>query len=485
MGRKQVFHGFVIDGGKVRNTGDYDAIMEDSDDIVNLQGLTVLPGFIDAHTHLLNMGLNMINVDLSSIESFEEAKYYMSKKLESGETCKGWIIGTDFDETKWKKGKYPTKKELDEISTESPVVIIRVCTHLAVCNSKALEMIGEGENIDPKTGIIKEEQLWRLGEIIGITRADKKDAIRRAIQKAREMGITCAHEIVDREGWEAYKELNEDGDLNFRIRCYLRYNDLGDLEPSVVSPYLSLRGIKVFVDGSLGGRTAALEEDYEDDPGNRGILLLSQDELEDIIETAESRGFQVMAHAIGDRALTVLLDAFEAAATRTKELRHRIEHAEVLSEVNIRRIRDLNLILSVQPNFAYKWSRPRGMNERRLGKERLKMCNPYWDAQRALVKMAFGSDTMPLGPLFGVFSAVNHPMLEQRISTYNALQCYITNSAYVGLDESNQGNLSNGMDADFIVLSENPLESDDIQNIEVVMTVINGEVLYDGRDEEA
>ncbi len=480
MGRKRIFHGFVVADGKISNTGDYDSIM-DSQEIINLQGMTVLPGFVDGHTHLLNMGMNMVHINLSEIDSFDEASYYLTKRLESGDTYKGWLIGTDFDETKWKKVKRPSKNDLDGISTTTPIALIRICTHLAVCNSKALELLGEGENIDPETGIIKEEQLWHLDEVIGVNREDRKEGIKRAVERAQQLGVTCAHEIVDREGWEAYRELDREGALKLRVRCYIRYNELGDLEPIVESPYLSLKGVKVFVDGSLGGHTAALEEDYEDDPGNRGMLLLSQDELEEIIEVAEERGFQVMAHAIGDRALTVTLDAFETAATRTRELRHRIEHAEVLSDVNIRRIRDLNIILSVQPNFAYQWSQPRGMNERRLGPERLKMCNPYWNAQRSLIKMAFGSDTMPLGPLFGVFSAVNHPLLEQRISTYNALQCYITNSAYAGMDEEHLGQLSNGMAADFVVLSENPLESDDIGEIEVLMTVIGGDVVYDNR----
>lgn len=478
-GRKEIYHGFVVRNGKVCDVGDYDSIMEGGSKIINLQGLTVLPGFIDAHTHLLNMGLNMEHTDLSQAASFEEVKYYISKKVESGDTYKGWIIGIDFDESRWKMVEYPSKTDLDEISKDVPIVIKRICTHIAVCNSKALEHIGEGTNINTETGVIKEDRLWQMDSIIGITKEDKKEAIERGVKWAQQLGLTSIHEIVDRDGWEAYKELDEEGKLKLRVRCYIHHEEMGDLEPTVNSPFLALRGVKIFVDGSLGGRTAALEEDYEDDPGNRGMLINSKEDLEEIIEAAESRGFQIMAHAIGDRAISVLLDAFEVAATRTEELRHRIEHAEVLTEANIRRIRDLNLILSVQPNFAYTWSQPRGMNEKRLGPERLKNCNPYWDVQRALVKMAFGSDTMPLDPLFGVYSAVNHPLFEQRISTYNALQCYITNSAYAGRDEETLGKLIEGTEADFLVLSENPLESEDIKSITVVMSVINGEIVYD------
>ncbi len=458
--------------------------MDKSDETLNIQGSTVLPGFIDAHTHLVKLGLDMVNIDLSEASSFEEAKYYLSKelKIRAESNDDSWIVGINFDETKWKTDKLPDRNKLDEISSEVPIIIKRVCTHIAVANTAALGKMEEDVNINKDTGVLKEDPVWHLDKAIGITKEDRKQAILRAIKEAQSLGITCVHDIVDNEDWEAYKELDHEGLLDLRIRCYMRHNNIDNIEPVDRSPYLSLRGVKIFVDGSLGAHTAALEDDYADDPGNRGMLLLSQEEIEDIIEKAESKGLQVMAHAIGDRAISTLLEAFENASSRTRELRHRVEHAEVLSEKHIRRIRDLGLTLSVQPNFAYVWSQPGGMNERRLGPERFNNCNPYWDAQRALVKMAFGSDTMPIGPIFGVFSAVNHPILEQRISTYNALQCYTVNGAFIGNDEDDFGKIEDDMDADFVVLSENPLDSDNIEDIEIVMTVVNGDIVFDGRD---
>lgn len=275
--------------------------------------------------------------------------------------------------------------------------------------------------------------------------------------------------------------MEEEEGLDLRIRCYIYYDEVNEDEPVEISDFLSLEGLKVFADGSIGARTAALEEEYADDPGNRGILIHDQEELEKIIENGEKKGFQIMVHAIGDRAISTVINAFEESSTRASELRHRIEHAEMLWEENIRRVRDLNLILSAQPNFAYKWSKPGGMNDTRLGKKRLQNCNPYWDIQRSLVKMTFGSDCMPMDPLFGIYSAVNHPILEQRISTYNALQSYITNGAYAGKDENKFGKFKEGMSADFVVLSANPLESDNIKDIEVIMTVVDGKIVYDNR----
>ncbi|MFO7991010.1 MAG: amidohydrolase [Thermoplasmata archaeon] len=484
MGRSKNYHGFLVEDGIISSIGDYDTIMNDSDEKVNLSGATVLPGFVDAHTHLIGMGLNIDRVDLSEADSIEVLKFILEEELEK-QKGEDWLIGIDFDESGWKRGAgYPTKGLLDKISEDVPIIIKRVDGHVAVANSAALERIDvDDENIDVENGLLLEEAAFKLNEYVGITKEDRKKAIENAIERAHTLGVTSVHDIVDKEGWEAYEELSEEKDLDLRVRCYILEEDSEGYEPGNRGDYLALNGIKIFVDGSLGGHTAALEDDYSDDPGNNGMLLLEQEEIEEVIKDAEERGMQLMAHAIGDRAISTLLDAYESTAVRARELRHRIEHAEMLYEENIRRIRDLNIILSAQPNFAYKWSMPDGMNEKRLGKERLQKCNPFWDTQRSLVKMAFGSDTMPMSPLFGVFSAVNHPILEQRISAYNALQCYIKNSAYAGHDEKQFGVIEDGMKADFVVLSENPLDSENIHDIEVLMTVVNGKIVYDNRED--
>ncbi|MFW6040743.1 MAG: amidohydrolase [Thermoplasmatota archaeon] len=476
--RSKKYHGFLVENGKIVCLEDYDRIMEDSNEKINLQGYTVLPGFIDSHTHLMKMGFNMNRIDLSDTDSLEEAKYYLEKAV-NNKNEEDWIVGIDYDDSKWKKVISPTKEDLDEVSDEHPIVMIRVCGHVAIANSLALEQIDDDmDMVDFEKGIMKEEAVWNLDEIMKITKIDRINAIKRGMKKAHSLGVTGIHEIVDRKGWEAYKQLDKEGELNLRTRCYIHHEDADDLTPVTLSDFLSLRGVKFYADGSLGARTAALEEEYGDDSGNNGILLHSKEEMEKIINSAEEKDFQVMVHAIGDRAINTVLDAYESTAEKTKKLRHRIEHAEMLWGENIRRIRYLNLILSAQPNFAYKWSQPNGMNERRLGEERLQKCDPFWDAQRSLVKMTFGSDTMPMSPLFGVYSAVNHPILEQRISTYNALQSYITNGAYASRDEDKFGQLTEGRYADFVVLSENPLDADDLLDIEVKMTVINGEIVY-------
>ena len=482
--RKKRFHGFMVEDGKIACIDDFDRIMGRSEQLINLQGCTILPGFIDSHTHLLDMGLDMSRADLSEINSFIEAKYYLEKVAD--ETPAGeWIIATKFDETKWKKKGFPTKQDLDEISTEHCIVVKRVCGHLAVANTAALKKIDTSQDfVNMDTGLLKEDVLWSLDGLLCIDREKKEEALKKAMAKAHSLGITGVHEVMDRESWEIYESLDERGELKLRVRGYMMYEDSSGMEPVDKSEYLALRGVKIFVDGSLGGRTAALEEDYTDDPGNKGILLMDKREIEEVIMDAEQRGLQVMAHAIGDRAISTLISAYESAADNTKVLRHRIEHAEMLSQDYIRRIRDMGLVLSAQPNFAYIWSHSDGMNIKRLGEERLKKCDPFWDIQRSLVKMAFGSDCMPMSPIFGVFSAVNHPVLEQRISAYNSLQSYIKNSAFAGRDENTLGSLEEGKKADFVVLSEDPLETGDLRDIKVLMTVVNGEIVYDDRDNQ-
>ncbi len=472
----------MVEDGKVKYIDDFDRIMGGSEKKVDLGGNFVLPGFIDSHTQLVEEGLDMERVNLFEEETLESVQYYLEK--DASETPEGeWVVGVNFDESAWKSTGYPTKEDLDEVTEDHPLVIKRICGHLAVANSKALEMISEDwEKVNRDNGLLKENVVWNLDDIMSITKEEKIDAIKRAIKKVHSNGVTSVHDVVDLSDWEAYEELDEKEDLNLRVNCYLHYDESDGLSPKDVSEFLSLKGLKMYADGSIGARTAALHEEYADDEGNRGTLLLSREEMEEIIKNAEEQDFQMMTHAIGDRAISTVLDAFENASQRCEELRHRIEHAEMLWEDNIKRIRDLSMVLSTQPNYAYKWSSSTDMNEKRLGKERLKKCNPYWDIQRALIDMAFGSDNILLSPLFNIYCATNHPILNQRISTYNALKSYTSAGAFASRNEDSYGSFEEGKLADFVVLTENPLEAEDVRDIQVKMTVVGGNIVYDDRE---
>ncbi len=471
----------MVEDGRIKHIDDFDRIMGGSEKKIDLNGNFVLPGFVDSHTHLVEAGLNMKRVNLFEEGTLEGVQYYLEK--EASDTPEGeWVVGVNFDESGWKRTDYPTKEDLDEVTEEHPLIIKRICGHVAVANSNALNRISEDwKNVDREKGLLREDVVWNLDDIMSITKEEKIEAIKRVIKKVHSNGITSVHDIVDLSSWEAYKKLDENEDLNLRVNCYLYHDEAESMYPTEVSEFLSLNGLKMYADGSIGARTAALHEEYEDDPGNRGMLLLSRKEMEDIIKKAEKRDFQMMTHAIGDRAISTVLDAFENVSERCEELRHRIEHAEMLWEENIKKIRDLGMVVSTQPNYAYKWSSSTKMNEKRLGKERLKKCNPYWDIQRALIDMAFGSDNIFLSPLFNIYCAINHPILNQRISTYNALKSYISAGAYASRNEDRYGSFEDGKLADFVVLTENPLEANDVRDIEVKMTVVGGNIVYDAR----
>lgn len=474
----------MVEDGKITHIDDFDKIMGNAEEKIDLNGLFVLPGFIDSHTHLVEEGLNIDRVDLLEEETLEEAQYYLEKK--ASETPEGeWVVGYNFDESVWKTTEYPTKGDLDEVTEDHPLIIKRICGHVAVANSLALEKISEDwKRVNRENGLLREEVVWNLDEIMSVTKEEKIKAIKKAIKRFHINGITSVHDIVDRSDWEAYKEVDENERLDLRINCYIQHDESEGLSPKKVSEFLSLKGLKMYADGTIGARTAALHEEYTDDPGNRGLLLLSREEMEEIIEDAEERDFQLMTHAIGDRAISTVLDAFDNASERSEELRHRIEHAEMLWDDNIKRIRNLGLVLCTQPNYAYKWSCSNDMNENRLGKKRLEKCNPYWDIQRALIDMAFGSDNITLSPLFNIYCAINHPVLNQRISTYNALNSYIYTGSYASRSEESYGSFEEGKLADFVVLTENPLDAEDVRDIDVKMTVVGGKIVYDDREPE-
>ncbi|MBI1924874.1 amidohydrolase family protein [Candidatus Poribacteria bacterium] len=252
------------------------------------------------------------------------------------------------------------------------------------------------------------------------------------------------------------------------------------------SPYLKLGPIKLFADGSVGARTAALSHPYEDEPGHLGQLVWETEALHRVIASAHNAGLQIAVHALGDRGITATVDAFEAAfaANPRPNHRHRIEHCELLTPTLMERIADLGLIVSAQPNFVGEWGFPDGLYETRLGWERVSRMNPFGELARRGLPMAFGSDCMPFHPLYGIWSAVAHPIPEYRLTPYEALRHYTQSAAYAAFEEKIKGTINPGMVADLAVLSADAttIDVDGIRDIEVEMTMIDGKVWYVKRD---
>jgi hypothetical protein len=313
------------------------------------------------------------------------------------------------------------------------------------------------------------------------------DSLELASNYALSLGCTGIHDAgLGSDEIKAYQEAEKQGKLKVRSRLMIR----GDAVESVIkqginensNELVQIGPVKQLMDGSLGARTAALFDPYEDEPSTSGLVLLKPEVLTENIVKAHTAGLQTATHAIGDLAVEYVLDSIQEALRRQprKNHRHRIEHCELTSAQQIERIKRLEIIPDMQPNFIGEWSGPGSMYNQRLGNKREHMSNQYRAMLDEGIKLAFGSDGMPFNPIYGVWSAVNHPIRENRITLEEAIMCYTLNSAYSGFQEDKTGSIEKGKLADITVfdgdLSEAPIE--EIRDHKCYMTLVNGEILY-------
>ncbi len=479
--------------GRIVAVGGNDELEElmDEDDLhFDCGELTLVPGFIDSHSHFLAMGLGALRVDLSIVrhrDGILEALIQRAELVDEGD----WVFGVDFDETQWiGPRQLPTREELDrKVSDRHPVVVRRICGHIAVANTMALERIGdEWSEVDPDTGLLLEEVVLRLSEVVGVTDEEARGAIALATQRAHEEGVTAVVDMADLRTLRTYRELAEAGRLKVRVFCAVQARDIRNLTTSDAEPVggedgdmLRLVAIKAFLDGSLGARTAALSEPYADDPGdpgNKGMVLYPPEELLGLVREAEATGLPLFLHAIGDRAVGAALDAFEAGAAPGNPLRHRIEHLEYASPEQLDRMKDLGMVASMQPNFIVQWSGPGKMNEERLGPERAHRSEALRDVWGRGIPLAFGSDCMPFGPLYGLQGAVHHPVEEQQLPPVVALRAYTQGSAWAVHAEGELGTIEPGKLADMALLDEDPEAFPDLREAHSVATTIGGKMVY-------
>lgn len=454
-------------------------------DVVDLDGRVLLPGFVDAHTHLEMVGRYEQEADLSGVDDPEQCLDLLATRRDG--TDGGWVLGFGYDESNW-DGEYLTRDQLDDVSTDRPVVAYREDMHLASVNSVVLDRYrGEMPADDVRTeggeptGVLVEEAVDVLWDE---TRPDAEgmcEYLLAAQERANSLGVTAVHDMVRQSSApRVYRDLDRAGELTLRVRLNYWADHLDAvLETGLRTNHGSSRvrtgAVKTYTDGSIGGRTARLSEPYDDGDG-RGAWVVDPEELEALVARVDGAGLQMTTHAIGDRAIEVALDAYADAAGE----RHRIEHVEVLRDDLVERLAGSDVVVSAQPNFL-KWAREGGLYAGRLGDDRRRASNQFRTLLEAGVDLAFGSDCMPLGPLFGVGQAVDAPAPGQELSVTEALRAYTSGAAYAGFDEDRLGTVEVGKLADFAVLEESPWESDDVAGIDVAMTVVGGEVVYDGR----
>jgi len=459
---------------------------------VDCDGRVLIPGFIDAHTHLDVLGRKLVHADLSAAGSREAALDALRARaaaVDAGDP----VLGFGYDEHAWDETDYLTRDDLDAVDAAGPVVAVREDLHVASLSSAALDRFGgvlpdadvRREADGTPTGVVTEAAVGAVLDALAPDADEMATVLRAAQAHANERGVTGVHDMVRRShAPSVYRDLDHDGDLTLRVRLNYWADHLDALVETGLrtnhgAGLVRVGAVKTYTDGSIGGRTARLAEPYADAPDERGTWTVPPAEFRELLDAAETAGFQVAAHAIGDEAVETVVDAF-AARAGSESARHRIEHAELASDDAIDRIAANGVVASVQPNF-HRWAGADGLYADRLGDRRTET-NRLRRLADAGVHLAFGSDCMPLDPLVGVHHAVNAPTAGQRLGVTEALRAYTLGSAYAGFEEDRVGTVEAGKCADLVVLERSPWEHPEgIRDVDVALTVVDGRIVYDGR----
>jgi len=468
--------------------------------MLNLDGKTVVPGFIDSHVHMLGFERSLRQLDLRTVSSIKELQSKL-KKYEKEHPRSEWILGRGWDQEKFREKRYPSRWDLDAAVISKPVLLTRVCGHVGVANTRALKIAGingktevstgeidlDNETKEP-TGILREKTLDLVLRVIPKPSFDQiKEYCFHACQEAVKAGLTAVNWLVtSTDEIRAIQRLRSEGRLPLRVYLGLPVMFLDHLVELGLSTgfgddMVRLGFVKILVDGSLGGHTAALEEPYADNPGTRGTMLYTQPKLNETVLKAHKAGLQVAVHAIGDRAVNAVLKAFEEALEKVpnENHRHRIEHCSVLNPKLIERMKRINAVASVQPHFAVSdfWV------VSRVGEKRARWVYPFRSLVQSGIVVAAGSDcpVEPINPLAGVWAAATHPNNEEeRVTVEEALAMYTVNGAYASFNENKVGLIKPGMLADFTVLSDDPcsVPPERIKDITVEMVIVGGKITY-------
>jgi predicted amidohydrolase YtcJ len=526
----------AILAGKIVAVGADSAMLARKDShtkTIDLKGAFAMPGFNDAHTHIASAGRQRLSVDLDNVPSLAamlaKVQAYAAK-LAPGE----WILGGGWDHTKWPGAKLPTRQDLDAVSGGHPAFLERTDGHIAVANTAALKAGGITDStLAPKGGAIDRDAdghatgILREGPTLALVKkvipapslATRRRAIELSIMDALSHGVTSIQDFSDWEDWLAMEEMEDEGTLHLRIAEWVDFKlPVGVLDERRRShpaddPLLHLTMLKAFMDGSLGSRTAAMNETYSDDPNNFGIARYDQGKLNQMAAERAAAGFQLGFHAIGDLANDMALNAMAAAeqvgrpanvaatpknadaevvtsapgAVKPREFRFRIEHAQVVCPGAFERFAQLGVIASMQPSHLLTdmaWA------EARLGPERSKRAYAWKSFLDHGVTLAFGTDypVESISPFRGLYAAITRQNVEgtatfepqEKITLGQAIYAYTQASAFAEFRETTQGRLEPGYLADIVVLDRDitKVSPQDLLHTQVLRTVVGGKTVY-------
>lgn len=497
MEKKNIYYNYLaIKGNKIKKIGNknIDYIIKNSKKSLDLEGKTIIPSFSDGHVHLVQTGLNYLGLDLSKAKTIKEVLSLIKEK--SNKIPAGKLIrGIHFDVTKVKERRFPSRRELDEVSPNNPVWINSIEFHMSAVNSMAMHILNLPYFID---GISRDERNLPKGFLTGkasafcrnkifenITDRERMLGVNKAIDFAISKGVTSIHAM---EGGYSFHDKDVKFVLKnrdkFPIDIYLFYQSY-DVE-KVNENNLKRIGGDIFVDGSFSSKTAAITNNYKDTNSN-GKLYFSDDELDYFIRESLKKNLQISLHTIGNRAIKQALKSFSKylVSEDKRALRHRLEHFEMPTKEDIELAKELNITISVQPVFEYLWGNSNGMYEKRLGKRYLKTnrFKEYLDNGLLLIGGS-DSDVTEINPILGIHSAVNHPKKEYSIDVYEAIRLFTINCQYSVFKENEKGTLEEDKYADFIILDKNPflIESSLIKDIKVLNTYKNGKCIFSRGD---
>lgn len=498
----------------VGSSAEIDAWRSEHTHVVDGEGKLLLPGFNDAHVHFVSGGQQLDNVQLNDAATPDEFVRRIGARAKV--TPKGeWILGGNWDETKWNPPNLPTKEMIDAVTPDTPVFVSRYDGHMGLANSLALRLAGitaqtpdlpggmiVRDNQGNPTGALKDAATDYIDKVIPpLSRDQRVKVVKRALAHAGSVGVTSVqHMDADYEDIAVYAELLRRGELTTRIYAAPLITHVDDqvklgIGRAFGGPYLRIGALKAFADGSLGSGTAYFYEPYLNQGGNRGLL---SDEMHPIslmrdrMMKADAAGLQICTHAIGDEGISTILDLYSEIqqAHGPADRRLRIEHAQHMAAKDFDRFAQLHVIASVQPYHAIDDGR---FAEGHIGHDRASRTYAFRTFLNHGVRLAFGTDweVAPLDPVLSIYAAVTRATLdgknpngwfpEQKLSVAEAVEAYTMGSAYAEFQENEKGSITPGKLADMVLLNQDifSVDTTKIRETRILKTFVGGKLIFD------